>query len=94
MLIHPLISLVRVVGVVVGLIALVAMGVVGVVVGLITPWVEGTSTDVVDGVTDGHTSSISCTTVPAVRQICFFNNYYFVLKIIAQLLLVIKMHDL
>ena len=26
------------------------------------------STDVVDGVTDGHTSSISCTTVPAVYQ--------------------------
>ena len=49
MLIHPLLSLVRVVGVVVGLIALVAMGVVGVVVGLIAPWVEGTctSTDVV-----------------------------------------------
>ena len=47
MLIHPLLSLVRVVGVVVGLIALVAMGVVGVVVGLIAPWVEDTSTDVV-----------------------------------------------
>ena len=78
MLIHPLVSLVRLVGAGVASMACwveatittdVVMRVVGVVIGLIACWVEGTPTDVVDGVTDGHTSSISCTTVPAVRDV-------------------------
>lgn len=51
--------------------AMVVVTVVGVFFVVMACWVEGTSTDVVDGVTDGHTSSISCTTVPAVCQRCF-----------------------
>ena len=52
MLIHPLVSL-RLVGAGVGVASMACrVKVVGVAVGLTASWVEGTSTDVVDGVTD------------------------------------------